>query len=395
MRKFQLLFITCLLLVFANCKKENINNDSGNVPVLDTNPLCFTAEEAGATIKMQVSGEYWLLETLPIIEYSFDKTNWQELIIGASSITLENIGDKVYLRGDNPQGINPDFDANFFVYVQFQTNDKRISASGNVMSLVDPTCQSKTVPAGCFAYLFAETSITTAPDLPATELGDRCYMCMFGACPNLTEAPELPATTMADDCYRSMFGGCVSLTSCPKLPATTLAQGCYGYMFSNCDNLTSCPDLPAMTLATACYAYMFNDCDNLVTAPELPATTLANGCYSRMFYDCDNLATAPELPATELALWCYEYMFSYCPKLTSAPELPATVLKDSCYNMMFYGCINLNNIKVHFTNWGDGHMTYSWLENTAEVGTFYCPSELEHDFHSPSRIPEGWTVETF
>jgi len=341
MKKLSLLLFALLLLATA-CKKEKLNDNSGDNPVvIQSNPLCFTAEEAGAIIEMQVSGEYWLLETLPIIEYSFDKTNWQELIIGASAITLENIGDKVYLRGDNPQGINPGFDANFFVHVQFQTNDKKISASGNVMSLVDPTCQSENVPAGCFAYLFAETSITTAPELPATELAPRCYMGMFGSCPNLTEAPELPAITMADDCYRSMFGGCVSLTACPELPAIVLAQGCYVYMFSNCDNITTCPNLPAMTLANACYSYMFSNCDNLVTVPELPATTLANGCYS----------------------W------------------------------MFYGCTNLNSIKVHFTDWNDA--TYSWLENTAEIGTFYCPSVLEHDLHSPSRIPEGWTVETF
>jgi hypothetical protein len=31
-----------------------------------------------------------------------------------------------------------------------------------------------------------------------------------------------------------MFNGCSSLTQAPELPATTLANYCYNYMFGNC-----------------------------------------------------------------------------------------------------------------------------------------------------------------
>ena len=34
-----------------------------------------------------------------------------------------------------------------------------------------------------------------------------------------------------------MFLGCSSLTTAPELPATTLASSCYGGMFSSCSNL--------------------------------------------------------------------------------------------------------------------------------------------------------------
>ena len=34
-----------------------------------------------------------------------------------------------------------------------------------------------------------------------------------------------------------MFEGCTSLTTAPELPATTLADSCYSYMFYNCTNL--------------------------------------------------------------------------------------------------------------------------------------------------------------
>ena len=88
-----------------------------------------------------------------------------------------------------------------------------------------------------------------------------------------------------------MFSGCSSLTTAPDLPATTLANSCYYYMFSGCSSLTTAPDLPATTLANSCYESMFYGCTSLTQAPELPATILADGCYSGMFSGCSNLNT--------------------------------------------------------------------------------------------------------
>ena len=86
-----------------------------------------------------------------------------------------------------------------------------------------------------------------------------------------------------------MFDGCTSLTRAPELPATELATYCYEWMFANCTSLTSAPALPATTLYTQCYGYMFNNCTSLTSAPELPATTLATNCYREMFRGCTNL----------------------------------------------------------------------------------------------------------
>ena len=88
-----------------------------------------------------------------------------------------------------------------------------------------------------------------------------------------------------------MFYGCTSLTTAPELPATTLAGGCYSSMFQGCPSLESAPELPATTLDYGCYGDMFQGCSSLTTAPELPATTLANYCYMRMFNGCTNLNT--------------------------------------------------------------------------------------------------------
>ena len=112
---------------------------------------------------------------------------------------------------------------------------------------------------------------------------------MFTGCTSLTKAPELPATTLAASCYFHMFVGCTSLTKAPELPATTLAVACYSAMFYRCTSLTQAPELPATTLANSCYSSMFSECTSLTQAPELPATTLPDNCYGSMFYKCKKL----------------------------------------------------------------------------------------------------------
>ena len=172
-------------------------------------------------------------------------------------------------------------------------------------------------------------------------MADYCYNQMFYGCTSLTHAPDLPATTLAKSCYNIMFQDCTSLTHAPALPATTLMYSCYNQMFQGCTSLTNAPALPATTLANNCYSYMFRGCTALIQVPELPATTLANYCYYCMFRDCTTLTQAPALQATTLADYCYEYMFGGCTSLTQAPALPATTLVFRCYYKMFQGCTSL------------------------------------------------------
>ena len=60
---------------------------------------------------------------------------------------------------------------------------------------------------------------------------------MFIGCTSLTTAPQLPATSLVDSCYREMFAECTSLTTAPELPATTLADSCYSSMFEGCSKI--------------------------------------------------------------------------------------------------------------------------------------------------------------
>ena len=217
---------------------------------------------------------------------------------------------------------------------------------GNIENLLDYA----TVEAGehpimadhCYYGMFRDcTSLTKAPELPATTLAVSCYDSMFTRCTSLTKAPELPATTLADRCYSYMFSECASLTKAPKLSATMLANYCCEHMFANCTSLTNAPELPATTLANYCYQYMFVNCTSLTQIPELPAITLNEYCYQYMFFNCTSLTNAPELPATTLANYCYEGMFNGCKSLTQIPKLPATTFSIRCYSSMFAGCSSI------------------------------------------------------
>ena len=285
--------------------------------------LCFTALEANSSVGMYYSN------TKPNLKYSLDGITWYEYVIPYSNVStndliiLENVGDKVYFCGENENGYC--YSSTDRVNFAMQGS---LKASGNIMSLIDPTCQTTEIPNNyCFYGLFSSPY---------------CQKC-------LTTAPELPATTLKDYCYQNMFNGCTNLSTAPAI-------------------------LPATTLANYCYDTMFNGCTKLTAAPELPATTLANYCYQKMFYGCTNLTAAPELPATTLKDFCYQMMFCKCTALTTAPELPATTLVKGCYNQMFNNCKNLNCIKVHFTDYSATACLTTWLSLTAKSGTFYKPS---------------------
>ena len=170
------------------------------------------------------------------LEYSTDKSIWSTW----DGTEISSSGKSLYLRGTGNTRITGN-SANYrFVFTG--TNALNIACKGNIENLLD----YETVSAGehptmaeyCYAYMFRDcTSLTSAPQLPATTLAKYCYQYMFSDCTTLTTAPELPATTLAADCYSSMFLGCTTLTTAPSLPATTLAASCYQNMFNGCTKI--------------------------------------------------------------------------------------------------------------------------------------------------------------
>lgn len=353
--------------------------------------LCFTAEKAGSKISYISINR---TDNYHDVQYSIDGGESWHKLAPEQNITLENVGDKVYFRGENPRGLtfgSLDIREAFFSFKM----EGKIAASGSIMSLIDGKGETSVIPCdNCFEYLFAGCdALTQAPELTATELKKFCYYDMFDACKSLTKAPELPATELAEYCYFSMFEECTSLTQAPELPATTLASNCYTNMFGRCTSLTKAPKLPATKLAEDCYSNMFINCFALTDIPELPATELAVGCYGGMFSRCISLTEAPELPAMKLEKACYGAMFAECTSLAKAPELPAKELAEICYENMFYGCSNLNYIKVGvMTLDNEIEATENWVKDVDGPGTFIFPCGSKYDKHGVSEVPENFEI---
>ena len=328
-----------------------------------TDYLCFTASQANSTVRLDKVG------TPPTIslEYSTDKKNWTEYTWSGNTgatITLANIGDKVYFRGNNSVFSKSENDYYVFSF-SYPTH-----ASGNIMSLIDKTCESVTIPVDyCFCSLFLNGKLTEPPKLPALYLRSSCYLKMFMKNYSLSIAPELPAMNMLDSCYKQMFESS-SIKFAPELPATGLADNCYYSMFSDSYVIYAPRILPATTLANSCYMLMFNNCRRLITVPILPATTLTDSCYRSMFSGCNNL----KVPI----------------------EIMATVLKPTCvYNFIPRG---VEKVTVHFTSFGTdpiyvgNPLTMQWMVDSGSKGVFECPSALDCSTRDASHVPAGWTI---
>lgn len=146
----------------------------------------------------------------PTIYYSLGSAdNW--ILWDYSTITLANIGDKVYFCGENEYIAHDIVIGWSSPYSTFQTSGK-IAASGDVTTLLNPEGVDVLTADFCLAFLFDHSEgLVEAPELPSTTLSEGCYYCMFGDSENLEKAPYLPATNLATDCYKNIFAGCTRL----------------------------------------------------------------------------------------------------------------------------------------------------------------------------------------
>lgn len=162
---------------------------------------------------------------------------------------------------------------------------------GNNIILPPKVLPAKNLAPYCYFDMFRYNSeMTTVPTLSATSLATGCFERMFAGCRGITSVSSnyLPFTSLAYECYAGMFAG-TSITVAPNLPATSMTEWCYHSMFRNCTGLTTPPQLPSTSLANHCYEEMFSGCTSLTTAPDLPASTLYLECYRSMFKDCTSL----------------------------------------------------------------------------------------------------------
>lgn len=171
--------------------------------------LCFTANTAGSTVSLSSAGS----PTAVTLETSTDGSSWNTYTIW-NTITLSNIGDKVYFR--NTSETTTRFNtstSNYYTFALYWS----INASWDVTSLINKNLTDTINGTYTFfklfnAATFQNTSVLkTAPKLPATTLTNYCYAQMFYQCTWLTTLPELPATTLKSYCYQYMFRYCTQI----------------------------------------------------------------------------------------------------------------------------------------------------------------------------------------
>ena len=347
----------------------------GTTDVKDKTPYVTFSAPAEQTFKMVCYGGY----TISKLEYSVNFGDWKEVKDG-EGVTFGGKNGGLRLRGKNVKGTADPNDTRIYSTITFAYDEKdennpnnvKVACTGDIRTLLDySNYKNVNTSQACFANLFNHCWVlTSAPDLPATELAFSCYANMFYWCPYLQNAPELPATKLNTQCYQNMFWGCTRLTKAPKLPATKLAHGCYHGMFMYCFWLQE--------------------------APELPATTLAEQCYMDMFAYC-YFTKAPKLPATELAPRCYNGMFKYCINLTEAPNLPATKLGDFSYGTMFEGCEKLSTVTMLTPSdqiSKASNCYYNWLLNAGTSATSRTLKVMDADAYTALEgngdLPDIW-----
>lgn len=247
--------------------------------------LCFRAETANSTLKLVKN---WS-PTAINLEISYDTVNWSDYTIW-NNITLQYVWAKVFMR--NKSTTTTGFSTAYANRYTFSFSSwAKIWASWSLNYLINKNSTNTLVSNYCYWYLFNNTNLTTAPELPATTLTENCYISLFDSCRSLRKAPStLPATNLAQFCYYSMFEYCTSLTTAPStLPATTVPFGSYEFMFQYCTGLTTPPSIKATTVDYTSMYGMFISCTNLIKLPYLRATSLGSYCYKEMFKWCSKI----------------------------------------------------------------------------------------------------------
>lgn len=216
-----------------------------SIPLVTGNIVNIISAVSSAQYLTFSSADSFTLETVEVtqswdgtLEYSTDASNWStwdgETTLSSALVNGDNV---LYMRGTGNTYITGDIDTQ---YSWLFTGNSGIECSGNIENLLDyqtvANGQHPVMADYCYAYLFMNNNLTSAPELPALTLSESCYQAMFSST-SLVTAPSLPSTTLAVACYADMFNGCIALTTIPSLDATILEDYCYSSMFLGCSGV--------------------------------------------------------------------------------------------------------------------------------------------------------------
>ena len=212
---------------------------SGEITGSEADQIPYVTFSAASGQKFSMTLTSFTLEAGEYFEYSVGGGNWTRFTKTVENIAFGGALGNLRLRGKSIYGTATS--TSNYSKISFSNAKVSVKCTGDIRTLIDYTTYSK-VETGYarFDNLFQNcTALTSAPELPATNLAKFCYEYMFEGCTALTSAPELPATNLENYCYRYMFNGCTSLETAPALKATSLVTYCYKSMFYGCTKLSS------------------------------------------------------------------------------------------------------------------------------------------------------------
>lgn len=206
------------------------------------------------------------------LEYRVNNGAWLPYTYG--DVISLNEGDNVQLR-NSTDTVFYGFGTSSNDFCQFVMTGQ-VNASGNIMSLLDKSCESLT-------------------------LGSRAFEKLFSGCGSLVNyLTEIPANSTQYNysslCFEFMFLNCENLVKAPRIRMQG-THNQYAQMFSNCSSVIS---HHVFTVTGAVVFSNNNSCESLTIDSETPPT-IANNTITGLKADCIIYVPAASVDAYKAA----------------------------------------------------------------------------------------------
>jgi hypothetical protein len=242
-------------IYFCSDTGEQFLNGVAYGKSLQEDYFCITALAAnsGVALNKYATSTGDTSSLVAVLECSTDGIHWTNYTWTGDTgetIALASVGDRVFFRGDNA-AFSTDYNNQIFYRFDPVGETALLAVSGNIMSLLDKSMQSTTVPDNAFFNLLRGSEkwgSVAGLRLPATTLGAYCY---YGMCiddTSLTAIPkeiaryQEPLQNRKKQPFGSMFRNCTGLTEVnidfmPKVQTGGYSE--FSRIFDGCTNLSS------------------------------------------------------------------------------------------------------------------------------------------------------------
>lgn len=325
-------------------------------PIPTPDYLYIEAQEDGSSVYFASK-----MVNAPILEYSFDGdvfSNWEHREEDGfhiyDTINLNNEGDRVYFRGNNPSGTADAYNNRLSGFIF----GGKVKAGGSIVSILIPEDFDDVTELKEMSYLFGmrynllreyDYCLTEPPTIGnVTVIGARGMLGMFYECRSLVRPISMENITTIKEygCY-STYYSCIEMLSIPDFPLLRIINdyGCKGFF------------------------YNFRSPNRGASMPLLESIG-RDGCAD-MYYNA-RIKQPSDMPSLKMV---GVNGFKQCYRFNSLLERPSdmpnveTFGRDACFLM--YNSTNINLVENDRLVFG-----FPQLPVTAGTATFSTPCEV-------------------